>query len=106
MCARFTPSPRSWSSARGAAKVRRSCWCRTYRFTGHHVGDINREYYRSKQEEQNWKTERDPIKLFTDWLLEQKLADRAGLDQIQAEVKAEIENGGAVRAGGAVSERG
>src|SRR5947208_9913295 len=28
----------------------------TYRFRGHHVGDINREYYRSKQEEQEWKT--------------------------------------------------
>ncbi len=35
----------------------------TYRYSGHHVGDINREYYRSKQEEQHWKTERDPIKL-------------------------------------------
>ena len=33
----------------------------TYRYSGHHVGDINREYYRSKQEEQHWKTERDPI---------------------------------------------
>ena len=38
--------------------------CNTYRFTGHHVGDISREYYRSKPEEQTWKTERDPIKLF------------------------------------------
>ena len=28
----------------------------TYRFMGHHVGDISREYYRSKQEEQTWKT--------------------------------------------------
>src|ERR1700688_641273 len=25
--------------------------CNTYRYHGHHVGDINREYYRSKQEE-------------------------------------------------------
>ena len=30
---------------------------------GHHVGDVNREYYRSKKEEQMWKTERDPVKL-------------------------------------------
>src|SRR2546429_1160413 len=29
--------------------------CDTYRYHGHHVGDINREYYRSKQEEQEWK---------------------------------------------------
>ena len=33
----------------------------TYRYHGHHVGDVSREYYRSKQEEQQWKTERDPI---------------------------------------------
>src|SRR5271163_144552 len=26
--------------------------CNTYRYRGHHVGDINREYYRSKKEEQ------------------------------------------------------
>src|SRR3989449_9886473 len=29
--------------------------CNTYRFMGHHVGDVNREYYRSKKEEQMWK---------------------------------------------------
>ncbi|HEY4365303.1 MAG TPA: thiamine pyrophosphate-dependent dehydrogenase E1 component subunit alpha [Bryobacteraceae bacterium] len=63
----------------------------TYRFTGHHVGDIKRDYYRSNQEEQKWKTERDPIKLFTDWLLAQGVADRAALDAIHAEVKAEID---------------
>src|SRR6202020_106814 len=28
--------------------------CDTYRYSGHHVGDINREYYRSKQEEHQW----------------------------------------------------
>src|ERR1700681_4062121 len=42
--------------------------CNTYRYTGHHVGDINREYYRSKQEELEWKTKRDPIKNFVQWL--------------------------------------
>jgi len=64
--------------------------CSTYRFTGHHVGDVNREYYRSKQEEQLWKTERDPITLFSNWLIEQKIADRARLDQIKLEVEAEM----------------
>jgi len=33
----------------------------TYRYHGHHVGDINRTYYRSKEEEAYWKDERDPI---------------------------------------------
>jgi pyruvate dehydrogenase E1 component alpha subunit len=64
--------------------------CNTYRYTGHHVGDINREYYRSKQEEQQWKTERDPIKNLADWLIEQKHADAAALDRIQAEVRTEM----------------
>jgi acetoin:2,6-dichlorophenolindophenol oxidoreductase subunit alpha len=63
----------------------------TYRYSGHHVGDINREYYRSKQEEQHWKTERDPIKLHADWLLTQGQADAAMLDQIAAEARAEME---------------
>ena len=38
--------------------------CNTYRYRGHHVGDINREYYRSKKEEQQWLAESDPIKNF------------------------------------------
>ena len=63
----------------------------TYRFTGHHVGDISREYYRSKQEELTWKVERDPLKLFNDWLTNQNLADPASLDQVYTEVKAEID---------------
>jgi len=63
----------------------------TYRYTGHHVGDVARDYYRSKQEEQTWKTERDPIQLFGDWMMSEKLADRARLDQMEAEVKSEVE---------------
>ena len=63
----------------------------TYRFMGHHVGDISREYYRSKQEEQTWKSQRDPIKVATEAILSQNIAGQAALDQVQAEVKAEIE---------------
>jgi len=64
--------------------------CNTYRYHGHHVGDINREYYRSKQEEQTWKTERDPIANFGTWLVEQKLADKTALDQVQSELEVEM----------------
>jgi TPP-dependent pyruvate/acetoin dehydrogenase alpha subunit len=64
--------------------------CDTYRYHGHHVGDINREYYRSKQEEQLWKAERDPIANFGKWLVEQKLADKTALDQVQAELESEM----------------
>lgn len=65
--------------------------CNTYRYTGHHVGDINREYYRSKQEEQTWKSEHDPINNLANWLLEQKLADAASLDRVSSEVRAEMQ---------------
>jgi TPP-dependent pyruvate/acetoin dehydrogenase alpha subunit len=64
--------------------------CNTYRYTGHHVGDINREYYRSKEEEKHWKTERDPIKLLGDWLAEQGLADSAQFSRIRSEVESEM----------------
>jgi len=62
----------------------------TYRYTGHHVGDINREYYRSKQEEQEWKTKRDPIKNMGEWLVGQKIADAAALEKIETEVREEM----------------
>jgi pyruvate dehydrogenase E1 component alpha subunit len=65
--------------------------CNTYRYHGHHVGDINREYYRSKQEEQAWKTERDPIANFTNWLIDQKVADKAKLDAIATALEAEMQ---------------
>ncbi len=65
--------------------------CNTYRYRGHHVGDVNREYYRAKQEENTWLTNRDPIKLLGDWMISEKLADQLKLDKIQAEVKAEME---------------
>jgi TPP-dependent pyruvate/acetoin dehydrogenase alpha subunit len=65
--------------------------CNTYRYTGHHVGDINREYYRSKQEEQEWKGQRDPIKLHGEWMVKENLADSSALVQIEAEVRKEMQ---------------
>ena len=65
--------------------------CNTYRYRGHHVGDVNREFYRSKAEEQRWITDRDPIKLHAAWLVEQGLAEAGFLAQIDAEVTAELE---------------
>jgi TPP-dependent pyruvate/acetoin dehydrogenase alpha subunit len=65
--------------------------CNTYRYSGHHVGDINREYYRSKQEEQTWKTERDPILNLGKWLIEQKLTDTPALDRMHAEIESAMQ---------------
>ena len=64
--------------------------CNTYRFTGHHVGDINREYYRSKQEEQEWKTRRDPIENLARTLIAEKHTDAATLEGIQSKVRSEM----------------
>jgi TPP-dependent pyruvate/acetoin dehydrogenase alpha subunit len=65
--------------------------CNTYRYHGHHVGDINRAYYRAKQEEQQWMAERDPIRRFTDWMLAQNITDVAKLERIQADLTAEMD---------------
>ncbi|HEX9924642.1 MAG TPA: thiamine pyrophosphate-dependent dehydrogenase E1 component subunit alpha, partial [Anaerolineae bacterium] len=63
----------------------------TYRFHGHHVGDVNRSYYRSKEEEQHWRTERDPLKTLSNWLLEQELTELNVLEQIEQDVRQEVE---------------
>lgn len=60
---------------------------KTYRYHGHHVGDINREYYRSKAEEKEWKENRDPIIRFRAWLIEEGVASEADIDAMNAEVE-------------------
>ena len=63
--------------------------CDTYRYHGHHVGDINREYYRSKQEEAQWQNERDPIKNFGAQLLKQGVVDQQQLDKFEQDIRSE-----------------
>jgi acetoin:2,6-dichlorophenolindophenol oxidoreductase subunit alpha len=65
--------------------------CDTYRYRGHHVGDVSREYYRSKQEEQKWIAERDPIKLLRNWLVAQNHASETQLEAVAAETKSTID---------------
>jgi pyruvate dehydrogenase E1 component alpha subunit len=67
--------------------------CNTYRYHGHHVGDIDRTYYRSKHEEQDWRSERDPLNIYAEWLIKQDLCDQKSLDQILVEVDEEVEAG-------------
>jgi pyruvate dehydrogenase E1 component alpha subunit len=64
---------------------------KTYRYHGHHVGDIARAYYRPKAEEQEWVTERDPVTLHGTWLMVQGIADRAALDAIQEKLVVEMD---------------
>lgn len=67
----------------------------TYRYHGHHVGDINREYYRSKEEEADWKANRDPIRILGDYLEAEGVATAEELsalrDEIAADAQASVE---------------
>ena len=64
----------------------------TYRYHGHHVGDIDRAYYRPKEEEERWRSEqRDPLRVLGAWLQAEGLADDSALKQIDEEARAEIE---------------
>jgi TPP-dependent pyruvate/acetoin dehydrogenase alpha subunit len=69
--------------------------CNTYRYEGHHVGDVDRSYYRSKEEEQEWRQQRDPLALLSAWLVETHgLASdelRALEDEIQQEIASAVE---------------
>ncbi len=65
----------------------------TYRYHGHHVGDVDRAYYRTKEEEELWRGERDPLALLGRWLADQKLATADELRRIEDEARDEIERG-------------
>jgi TPP-dependent pyruvate/acetoin dehydrogenase alpha subunit len=63
----------------------------TYRYHGHHVGDINREYYRSKEEEKDWKENRDPIVRFRSYLVSEGIATDEEIDAMNAEIVQDAE---------------
>ena len=63
--------------------------CNTYRFRGHHVGDIDRPY-RSREEEAEW-AKRDPLKLLEDWLLKSKQAETQIFTRIQKDVQTAVD---------------
>ncbi|MEW5981462.1 MAG: thiamine pyrophosphate-dependent dehydrogenase E1 component subunit alpha [Acidobacteriota bacterium] len=65
--------------------------CHTYRYRGHHVGDINRAYYRPKVEEQEWMATRDPITTFGGWVIAQGLASAEALEHVSTRDHAAIE---------------
>jgi len=55
---------------------------KTYRFRGHSMTDP--AYYRTRAEEQEWRTTRDPIGIFEKMLLEHSLATQAEFDENDA----------------------
>lgn len=62
--------------------------CKTYRHRGHSKSDRNR--YRTKDEIDDWMTNRDPITLFEKQLSEFGIADEAELAALRARVREEI----------------
>src|SRR5258705_4477944 len=65
---------------------------KTYRYYGHHVGDVNREY-RTKDEEREWMTNHDPLLTLAGRLTGQRLADASVFERIESDVKIEIDKG-------------
>jgi acetoin:2,6-dichlorophenolindophenol oxidoreductase subunit alpha len=63
----------------------------TYRFRGHHVGDVSRDLYRTKQEEQRWTADRDPIAILGGHLVDEGAANREALDRLHAELSIEMD---------------
>ncbi len=61
---------------------------RTYRFRAHSMFDP--ELYRAKEEVEKWK-ERDPISLLASRMREADMLDDAGMEELEAEVEAEVE---------------
>ncbi len=66
---------------------------RTYRQHGHHVGDINRAYYRPRDEEREWAERRDPLKILARTLTAEGKVEPSALDRVDEEVRTEVHEG-------------
>ncbi len=62
---------------------------KTYRLRGHYEGDPQK--YRSKEEVEYWRKEKDPIARFAKTLMKRKILTRKKADQIMDDVNADIE---------------
>ena len=61
----------------------------TYRYYGHSVSDANAKKYRAPEEIERYKTEYDPITIWQNQLLKEKVVTQAQIEKIDAEAKAE-----------------
>ena len=67
--------------------------CHTYRYRGHHVGDVDRSYYRSREEEESWLRDRDPIALLAGRLTGSGAARPDQLEGLDEDVRTEVAAG-------------
>ncbi len=61
---------------------------KTYRFHGHHVGDA--QTYRTRDEAEWWRANKDPIKLLGDYMIGKEVAKPEELDAIYQQVEREV----------------
>ena len=63
--------------------------CKTYRFFGHWIGDP--QLYRTQEEVNKWKNERDPIALFEERLLKEESITKEELNTMVDQIKREVD---------------
>ena len=61
----------------------------TYRYYGHSIADANHQRYRTKEEIRHYQENKDPINVWEQILLEEKVLDEAGVKEIDAAAKEE-----------------
>jgi pyruvate dehydrogenase E1 component alpha subunit len=86
------------AARRAVARARRGegpsfLLCNTYRYFGHHVGDVDRSSYRSKDEEEAWKTHRDPLKILREWMVGAGLARLEDFQAAEEAAREEVAQG-------------
>lgn len=64
---------------------------KTYRYGGHHVGDPGKAY-RASEEIEEWKGNRDPIKLFGGKMLADKICGAEEIEAIGTEIQKEVDD--------------
>ena len=64
----------------------------TYRYRGHSVADANHEKYRTKEEIENYKKNKDPVNIFRNQLIKEKVLTEAEAKEIDQSKKMEAES--------------
>ncbi len=68
--------------------------CATYRYRGHHVGDVDRPY-RTRAEEEEWQATRDPLKNLAAWLETEFEVASEVVAQLEDEVRTAVDDSAA-----------
>ena len=68
--------------------------CTTYRYRGHHVGDVDRPY-RTRAEEEAWQATRDPLRNLADWLEAEFAMAPDVVEQLELEVRTAVDDSAA-----------